>query len=278
MPRVVLYCFLLMVSMPSMSVADSPLEGQLRKTYVGSQQLLRHFYDAGALRFDADGNPKNREKEGPWTLLSGVIIEDLRLKSDKLELRGHRRMLVFDEKAKQIRSIKLDERFLVEIATQDGSMQAARLSAALAHVFVSLEDLSSVVPDYWQDYLARFTGKLSDGAPCEDSKANAGENNLVQPDQASTGVVEGMKVFDVAPIYSQIARYNGVEGELAMRAVIDREGNVSRVCIFQALGAGLDDNMVTAVRQWKYRPYTLNGQPTEIKTTIRGKFGTSKGP
>jgi TonB family protein len=270
----ILSCFMLIVNLPLASAADSLLEDQLRKNYVGSQQMLRHFYDANVLRFDVNGNPTNREKEGPWTLLSGVLVEDLRLKSGKLELRGHRRMQVFDEKTRQIHSIKLDERFVIEIATQDGSLQGAQVSAALARVFVSTEDLSSVVPDYWQDYMARFTGKLSGGAPCEDAKARAGagDGSAVEPDKLSTGVVEGMKIHDVPPTYSRIARSNRVQGELAMRADIDKAGNISRICIIQALGAGIDDDMVAAVRQWKYRPYSLNGQPTEVQTTIRGKF------
>jgi TonB family protein len=254
--------------------ADEQLEGQLRKTYVGSEQLLRHFYSSDALKFDANGNPKNREKEGPWTMLSGVIIDDLQLKSGKLELRGHRRLLVLDEQSKQIRGIKTDQTFRIEIETHDGSAQGDQLAAALAHVFVRAEELGSIVPDYWQDYMARFTGKSSTGAPCDSSSAQvADENGPLKAAAVSTGVAEGLKIHSVPPGYSAIARAYRVQGALALRAVIDKAGRVSRVCILQALGAGIDDDMVTAVRQWKYQPYLLDGKPVEIHTTIRAKFG-----
>lgn len=257
------------------SAADSSLEERLRKTYAGSQQLLRHFYASADLKFDVDGNPRNKETEGPWTLLSGVLIDNLKLKPQKLELHGHRRMLVIDEKTKTFSSIKLDEKFSIEINTQSGPDQATQLTGALAHVFVSPDDLVSVVPDYWRQLLARFSGKATQSAPCEDSTAtvvDSGSDNA-SSGKVSAGIVDGLKIRDVIPNYLPIARVNKVQGELALRAVIDRTGSVSRVCITQALGAGLDDMMVNTVRQWKYSPYKLNGQPIEVQTTVKTRFG-----
>jgi TonB family protein len=254
--------------------ANQQLEGQLRKTYVGSEQLLRHFYFADALKFDANGDPKSPEREGPWTLLSGVIIDALQLKSGKLELYGHRRLLVFDEQSKQIRGVETNQKFRIEIETHDGPAQGDQLAAALAHVFARTEELISIVPDYWQDYMARFTGKLSNGAPCDSSNVQVeDENGAPLAARVSTGVADGLKIHNVQPGYSPIARAYRLQGGLALRAVIDKAGSVSRVCILQALGAGIDDDMVTAVRQWKYQPYLLNGKPIEIQTTIKASFG-----
>jgi TonB family protein len=251
---------------------DSSIEEQFRKTYVGTPRMLRHFYAAADLKFDADGNPRNKEKEGSWTLLSGVLIDNLKLKAEKLELHGHRRILVIDEKTKTLRGIKLDEKFSIEINTQSGPDQATQLTGALARVFVPEVDLDSVVPDYWRDYLARFSGKATQGTPCEDSAAKFVSDDA-SGGKVSAGIAEGLKIHDVPPSYLAIAREKRIEGELALRAVIDKTGSVSRVCITQALGAGLDDMMVNTVRQWKYRPYTLNGQPIEIQTTVSTRFG-----
>ena len=91
---------ILVVSAPFASAAS--LEEQLRKSYVGTQRMLRHCYDTDGLKFDSNGNPRNTDKEGPWTLLSGVIIDSLQLKPGKLELQGHRRMLLFDPSNKKL--------------------------------------------------------------------------------------------------------------------------------------------------------------------------------
>jgi TonB family protein len=267
-----LFLSILLLNSGLASATDSSLEQQLRKTYVDTQRMLRHFYAASDLKFDAAGNPRNKEREGSWTLLSGIVIDSLKLKAEKLELWGHRRILVTDEKTKAFRSIELHENFSIEINTQSGPDQAAQLANALDHVFVTNDDLVSVVPDYWRDYLARLNGKTTQGAPCEDSAAK-----LVSYEASgkiiSAGITEGLKIHDVPPTYFQIARQNRVQGELALRAVIDKTGSVSRVCITEALGAGLDDMMVDTVRQWKYKPYTLNGQPIEVQTTVTTRFG-----
>jgi TonB family protein len=272
MNRTRLYFIALTLIVSAPRALTTNTEDQLRKSYVNTEQLLRHSYASDGLKFDGNGNPKNHEQEGPWTVLSGVVIDDLLLKSGKLELRGHRRLIVFDDQNKKMRSIKLKETFSIEVQASDGPDQEARLSAALAQVFVAPEDLASVVPDYWRDYIARATGKPAQGAPCEDSNVREVEPGTVG-EKTSSGVSEGRKIHDIMPIYSAIARQSRVQGELALMAVIDKGGNVSRVCITQALGAGLDDNMVDTVRQWKYSPYKLDGQPVEIQTTIKTHFG-----
>src|SRR5579859_5420694 len=94
MRKVMLLSLMLVLSVPFASATS--VEEQLRKTYVGTQRMLRHFYDSDALKFDSNGNPRNTGKEGPWTLLGGVIIDSLQLKPGKLELQGRRRMLAFD--------------------------------------------------------------------------------------------------------------------------------------------------------------------------------------
>jgi TonB family protein len=268
-----LFLPILLLSSGFASATDSSLEQQLRKTYVGTQRMLRHFYASADLKFDADGNPRNKEREGAWTLLSGIVIDSLKLKAEKLELRGHRRILMTDEKTKAFRSIELHENFSIEINTQSGPDQAAQLANALDHVFVSNDDLVSVVPDYWRDYLARSSGKTTQGTPCDDSAVKIVDSDNSSSGKVSAGVADATKIRDVPPTYFQIARQNRVQGELALRAVIDKTGSVSRVCITQALGAGLDDMMVDTVRQWKYKPYTLNGQPIEVQTTITTRFG-----
>ena len=85
-------------------------------------------------------------------------------------------------------------------------------------------------------------------------------------------MTEGKKILNVEPVYSSIARRYKIDGMVEMRAVIDKNGNISHVCLTMAAGAGLDDTFVAAVRQWKYRPYTVNGQPIDVETIIRTNF------
>jgi hypothetical protein len=118
MQKVMLLGLALVMSVPFASATS--LEDQLRKSYVGTQRMLRHFYDSDALKFDSNGNPGNTGKEGPWTLLGGVIIDSLHLKSSgKLELQGRRRMLVFEAANKKLLNFALRQTFWIEVQTQD---------------------------------------------------------------------------------------------------------------------------------------------------------------
>jgi TonB family protein len=223
------------------------------------------------LKFDSNGNPGNTGKEGPWTLLSGVIIDSLHLKSGKLELQGRRRMLLFDASNKKLLNFALKQTFWLEVQTQDGPDQGAQLSAALAQVFIADGDLISVVPDYWRDYVARFTGRQTQGKPCEDTQANVADSTpqVAPAIKVSSGVAEGLKIHGGVPIYPVTARQYRITGDLILRAVIEKNGDLGRICIIQALGAGLDESAVNAVRQWKYRPYIFNGEPVEVVTAIK---------
>ncbi len=56
-----------------------------------------------------------------------------------------------------------------------------------------------------------------------------------------------------------------------MLVVIDKEGKVGEVKVLSGdpllTGAAVD-----AMKQWKYRPYLLNGEPVEVQTAVRFKF------
>ena len=73
------------------------------------------------------------------------------------------------------------------------------------------------------------------------------------------------------PVYPPIAKAAHVQGAVILHAVISKQGtieNLTAVSGPQMLqGAAMD-----AVRRWKYKPYLLNGDPTEVDTTITVNF------
>lgn len=81
----------------------------------------------------------------------------------------------------------------------------------------------------------------------------------------------GSLVHNVRPIYPHIAIASRIEGTVVLHALISREGNVESLQVISGhpllAGAALD-----AVRQWRYRPYVLNGQPVEVETQVTVNF------
>jgi len=95
-----------------------------------------------------------------------------------------------------------------------------------------------------------------------------------QPAQSlrvSQGVSQGLLVKRVTPVYPQQARQMRLEGAVQLLATIGKSGDVTGVK--QLSGEGILARAASdAVRQWKYKPYYLNGEPIEIQTQITVNF------
>jgi TonB family protein len=87
----------------------------------------------------------------------------------------------------------------------------------------------------------------------------------------SSGVAVGMLVQKTAPVYPPIAKTAGVSGTVVLEAVISKAGTIEDLRIVSGpvmLRKAAED----AVRTWRYRPYKLNNEPTEVETTINVIF------
>jgi protein TonB len=84
-------------------------------------------------------------------------------------------------------------------------------------------------------------------------------------------MMEGNLIHRVEPQYPIIAKQIRLEGAVVLKAIISREGNIEQVEV--ASGPALLARAAeTAVSQWKYRPYLLNGVPVEVETQITVNF------
>jgi protein TonB len=79
-------------------------------------------------------------------------------------------------------------------------------------------------------------------------------------------------VTRVDPIYTDIARRASIQGVVILEAVIDRNGNVTEARILKGLPMGLEQSALNAIRQWKFKPGTLNGQPVPVYYNLTINF------
>lgn len=91
----------------------------------------------------------------------------------------------------------------------------------------------------------------------------------------SSGVIAGHKISGPNPIYPEGSRRNRVQGTVVMEAIIDKSGSISLLEIVSSPALDLSAASIQAVRDWKYRPYTLQGQPVEVESTIQVNFTLS---
>jgi len=94
---------------------------------------------------------------------------------------------------------------------------------------------------------------------------------ILQTLNVSQGVSQGLLIKKVQPQYPQGALSMHVEGSVELLATISRAGSITAVKVVS--GEPILVRAATeAVKQWKYKPYLLNGQPVEIQTQITINF------
>jgi protein TonB len=89
--------------------------------------------------------------------------------------------------------------------------------------------------------------------------------------RVSAGVTTGMLLKKVEPVYPLQAKDAHIQGTVILHAIIDKQGNISSLTLVTG-SQELISSATDAVRQWKYRPYLLKGEPIELDTTIEVRY------
>ena len=87
-------------------------------------------------------------------------------------------------------------------------------------------------------------------------------------------VAEANLIHDVAPQYPPEAGRARIEGTVVLMAVIGKDGTVKDVQIENGLPI-LAQAAIDAVKQWRYRPYMIDGEPVEVDSRITINFTLS---
>ena len=92
--------------------------------------------------------------------------------------------------------------------------------------------------------------------------------------RVSQGVSQGLLVHKVQPQYPPLARQARIQGVVVLQALIGKDGNIQNLHVVSGHPM-LTNAALEAVKEWKYKPYYLNGEPVEVETTINVNFTLS---
>ena len=95
--------------------------------------------------------------------------------------------------------------------------------------------------------------------------------------RVSQGVTQGMVIHRVQPMYPQMAKIARVQGPVVLAAIIGKDGTIQNLHVLSTASPLLNQAALDAVKQWRYRPYILNGEPVEVDTQITVNFTLSGG-
>jgi periplasmic protein TonB len=94
--------------------------------------------------------------------------------------------------------------------------------------------------------------------------------------RVSQGVTEGMVIRRVQPSYPPLARQARIQGSVVLQAEISKEGTIENLHLISGHPM-LAPSAIEAVKQWRYKPYFLNGEPVPVETQITVNFSLSGG-
>jgi TonB family protein len=92
------------------------------------------------------------------------------------------------------------------------------------------------------------------------------------PIQVGGDVKAPEKIHAPQPTYTEIARKARVQGVVIVQAIIDKAGNVTNIKVLKGLPMGLEESAVEAMKQWKFKPATLNGKPVTVYYNLTVNF------
>ena len=95
--------------------------------------------------------------------------------------------------------------------------------------------------------------------------------SMPQRVRVSPGVSKGLLIYRIEPTYPPLARQARIQGVVVLTAVIDKGGNIQNLQVVSGHPM-LAPAAIEAVKQWRYKPFLLNGQPLEVETTVTVTF------
>jgi protein TonB len=94
--------------------------------------------------------------------------------------------------------------------------------------------------------------------------------------RVSQGVSSGLLIRKVQPAYPPLARQARIQGTVILHAEISKDGTIQNLQLISG-HAMLAPAAIDAVKQWRYKPYLLNGEPVAVETEVVVNFSLSGG-
>lgn len=96
-------------------------------------------------------------------------------------------------------------------------------------------------------------------------------SNSTGPVPVRAETMRNQIVHKTPPVYPVEAKRARIQGKVQLDAVIGKAGEIEQLKVISG-PQELQQAAIDAVRQWTYRPFLLNGDPVDVKTTIDVHF------
>ena len=147
----------------------------------------------------------------------------------------------------------------------------------------AIEDYSAVI-QINRDARSAYMGRASAKEGAGDAAGAKGDRDLASgmglsvggvPDPTSRsaiGVTPPVLVHKVEPEYSEKARKARVDGTVTLSMKIAPDGSPTDITVAKALGYGLDEKAIEAVKKWRFQPGMKDGKPVPVIVSVEVSF------
>jgi TonB family protein len=272
--------WMLLAALLTASGGEAPAQSpaaKFQESLVGQPLYLKGFWQNDQLEFDGEGKPVGKAQAGPFTR-SGIDVRKVSLEGKNLVIRGNRVALVANADGRlerhllgsstSINPLFHRKRPKIYVAEEKVTLlvhpdAAGGFEASLKAIFANgLEDLAAYVPSYWGCYAEGYfipgkagedAGEAVEGCVRRRSLASAdryaGEGTLTPP----------QIVGDVSPQVGPLDASLKVGGTVRIHMTVTRAGVPVGFQIVQAVGAGIDEQILRTVYEMHFKP-AMRGQ------------------
>jgi TonB family protein len=236
---------------------------------VGRALILRRFYMANVLGYDAAGKVEGSPRTGDWTLAAMNVLKAQRLGSGAIELDGVRVAIRYNPDAHEFQRHPLnDEKMKLVVKEPEADPKATQLRAAFAAIFsVGIDPaLQRSMPPFWQHYFDPNTPWPADALTGQTAYPMYGLAD--QPKDVTPPTLKHKVDAEV----SEFAVRDKVKGTVQLRMVVDEEGIPRRIAVSRPLGYGMDERGAEAVAKWRFTPAMRAGKPVASAIVVNLDF------
>jgi len=94
--------------------------------------------------------------------------------------------------------------------------------------------------------------------------------------RVSQDVAQGLINSRVSPVYPKLAKASRIQGQVVLRAIVGRDGTIQNAEVISG-NPLLTQAALDAVKQWRFRPYVLQGKLVEVETQVTVIFQLTGG-
>jgi TonB family protein len=235
---------------------DKQLAEKLKTELVGHVLIIRNFYTASKLSFDASGKLVGDGGKPDW-MRAQLDPTEVKINGNEVTIHGTRVKTEFHGDDGGFINYPEKEDVTVRLQLPSAPANEDEFRAAFARAFLTGDDrLEDLVPAEWK-------ARLHASCPFDPKSVPSLQESHATPPAAT---------YSPDPEYTDDARSHHIQGMVKLAGVIDVDGKMKCLKVVESLGHGLDEQSLLTIRKWIFKPAIRNDQPLPIKLNVEVNF------